>query len=122
MPYQSDPHLRHLHRNFSHPPPYGGRPPGLPPRLPRQTRYGFQPGHVPLGPPPWLRRTSAWFRLRRTRLRAWWRRQESRLGQWLSRHLPYHPEAQTAALQLLVLALTAVVLFQAVLLVLTAPR
>jgi hypothetical protein len=103
--YQIDPHLRH---DFSPPPP-----------LPRQTRYGYQPGHVPLGPPPWLRRTRAWFRLRRTRLRTWWHRREYRLGRWLSRRLPYHPGAETAALQLLVLALTAVVLFQAVLLVLT---
>jgi hypothetical protein len=97
MPYQIDPHRRHLHRNVDHPPPWGGHPP-RPPNRPH--------------PRPW------------TRPRRWWTQQEYRLGRWLSLRLPRlnHLEAQTAALQLLVLALTAVVLFQAVCLVLTAPR
>jgi hypothetical protein len=113
MKYQIDPHLRHDFPPLSslpptpnyylgeyrgdHPPSWGGRPP-RPPRPRSSPRRMWR------------------------RLALWWRRQEYRLGQWLSRHLPYRPEAQTAALQLLVLALTAVVLFQAVLLVLTAPR
>ena len=73
--------------------------------------------------PPPLARASTRAHLRRwlRRLRVWWSRQQFRLGSWLSRRLPYRPEAQTAALQLLVLALTLLVLFQAVLLVLTRP-
>jgi hypothetical protein len=121
MNYQIDPHLRH---DFSHPPPYGGRPPGLPPRLPRQTRYGYQPGHLPLGPPPWLRRTRARLRRLWLRLRLRWRRAEYRAGAWLARrlHPRDYPVQERAVLHLLILALLLIVLFQAVLLILVGPR
>lgn len=102
--YQIDPHLRH---DFSHPPP--------------QRYWGDQPGHVPLGPPPWMRRVRAWFRLWRTRLRHWRRQQGFLLGQWLWQHLPHSPASERTSLHLLVLALTMIVLFQACLLVLFRP-
>jgi hypothetical protein len=110
--YQIDPHLRY---DFSHPPPYGGRPPGLPPRLPRQTRYGFQPGHLPLGPPPWLRRL-------RRRLSLWWLRRQHRLGRWFLSLPLFRHDQQATALQLLILGLLLVVIFQAVLLILFRAR
>lgn len=95
MKYQVDPHLRH----------------DFPPR------WGHQPGHVPMGRPPWLR-PRRWCR----RLRLWWRRQQYRLGEWTYNHLPAHPGAETAALQLLIVGLTLIVIFQAAMLVLIRPR
>jgi hypothetical protein len=82
---------------------------------PRPQHKNHHPGYRLL---PHAPRPPSWFR----RLRQWWRHQQYRLGQWFLSHLPHlgRPESETAALQLLVLALTVVVLFQAVLLVLAA--
>lgn len=78
-------------------------------------RWGHQPGHLPLGPPPWLRRT-------RRRLSLWWRRRMFRLARCLWERLPQGGSVETAALQLLIAGLTLIVLFQSALLVLLRPR
>jgi hypothetical protein len=94
------------------------RPPSLPWRLPParyqpapRMPYPF-PNHRTPRPRPWWRRQRA--RLRLGYLR-WWQRLLGRLG-GLPQERPQGPEV--AALQLLVGGLLAVVLFQAVLLVL----
>lgn len=55
---------------------------------------------------------------RRRRLRLWWTRLLYRLGRWLLSLPLFRPGQETASLQLLILLLTFVVLFQALVLVL----
>lgn len=59
---------------------------------------------------------------RSRRIHLWLRRQEHRLGRWVWHHLPPNNQPEVAALQLLVLGLTLIVLFQAGLLVLLRPQ
>ena len=101
MKYQIEPHLRY---DFDHPPPWGGRPP-RPPRTPRPK-------------PPRLARWTP--QLLWQRFRLWYLRQAYRFALWLAERLPHSPQQDVAALQLLILVLTMVVLFQALLLVLVA--
>jgi hypothetical protein len=100
--YQIDPHLRH---DFNHPPPWGGRPP-------RQTH-----------PPLRLSRSrwrTRWYRLRR-RVRWWQARWGYRLADRLLGLPRQRPDQwETAALQLLVGGLTAIVLLETGLLILAA--
>ena len=92
--YRIDPHLRH---DFSPPP----NPPPF--QTPRASTRGL------------LR---YWWR----QLRLWRLRRMVRLGEWAVRHLPRSLQQEAAALRLLVLGLTLIVLFQAVLLILAGPR
>jgi hypothetical protein len=103
--YQIDPHLRH--------------------DFPRQEWWGHQPGHVPLGRPPWLfparsrppKRT--WrHRPRRVRRRtqAWLWRQQLRLGLWFLRGRLFRDEAR--ALRLILGVVLLICLAQAFLLLL----
>lgn len=88
----------------------------------RQTRYGFQPGHLPLGPPPWLRRWRSRLRLWRVRFRL----RQARWGQaildrlWGLPHQRADPEG--ASLRVLITGLLLIVLFQMGLLLLAASR
>jgi len=88
----------------------------------RQTRWGHQPGHLPLGPPPWLRRPRARLRQLRARLRLW----QARWGQaildrlWGLPHQRADPEG--ASLRVLITGLLLIVLFQMGLLLLAASR
>lgn len=56
-------------------------------------------------------------RLGRRRLRLWWTRLLYRLGRWLLSLPLFRPGQETASLQLLILLLTFLVLFQALVLV-----
>jgi hypothetical protein len=57
-------------------------------------------------------------------LRLQWRRMLFRLVMWWERQLPQHPqrEREVAALQMLIMGLTLIVLFQGALLILAVPR
>jgi hypothetical protein len=67
--------------------------------------------------PPNPKRPARW-----TRLRLWWRRQQFRLGRWVLRLPLFHQDSPVGALQVLVLGLSLIVLFQMVLLILTRPN
>jgi hypothetical protein len=103
--------------SFDHPPPWGGSPPGLPPRRPpRKPRPPSSSSR-----PSWWRLLSWWLRHLWTQLRLWRQRQEYRAGEWLLRRLHPAPGDYLASLHLLILGLLLIVIFQAMLLIL-APR
>jgi len=125
--YQIDPHLRHdfpplsslpptPRSSFDHPPPWGGNPPGPHRRRPSSPSSPRSSSSRP----SWWRLLSWWWRHLWTQLRLWRRRQEHRAWAWSLRFLrPIQGDYQ-AALHLLILGLLLIVLFQAVLLVMTA--
>ena len=79
--------------------------------------WGHQPGHVPLGRPPWL---SRW--LSRSRWWSpvwWWRWSQLRLVRWFFRRGMFPPLDEILTLRLLVLGLTVVVILETFLLLIS---
>lgn len=81
-----------------------------------RVRYQIDP-HLRYDYSPPRPRLARW-----TRLRLWWYRRLYLLGQWSWRYYRQLANPEVAALQLLILGLLMIVLFQAFLLVLLRPR